>query len=352
MGYAISIVLCCIAQPQQRYDNHLERIANAKPILADYPQYVQPIDDANRFRAAPVVDEMNADLEVRAWRFSYNARGIIEMPNRLRASATAIVVVHPWGIDDGQGWTSPEPAGVAFFCTPEKNKICEDQLREVVNPFLKSLRDKVKVVSYSMPGAEDPIRKKMYRSFRTTPSDAERVQGRAELAAKLKAFSYKGSPLSVGFSLAAGTSVPDYFKNFSGLDASAKFNNQGFWQLPVPVHKAIEVHANDVVIYDGEGYSALRDFLKSQGIRHVLLAGYATDMCLISTCAGYQNLSKDFNLFIVGDATMATFPAVSTPRYATQTALAKAALNQLITQVSWIRPMSLNHRGTETQRKN
>lgn len=57
---------------------------------------------------------------MRAWRFSYNARGIVEMPNRLQAKATAVIMVHPWGIDDGQGWNTPEPAGVCDFCTPDK----------------------------------------------------------------------------------------------------------------------------------------------------------------------------------------------------------------------------------------
>lgn len=36
---------------------------------------------------------------------------------------------------------------------------------------------------------------------------------------------------------------------------------------------------DDIVIYDAEGYAILRDFLKAQGVRHVLLTGYATDMC-------------------------------------------------------------------------
>ena len=67
------------------------------------------------------MDDEDADLDVRAWRFSYNARGIIEMPNRLRAAETAVIMVHPWGIDDGQGWKTPEPAGVCDFCTPDKN---------------------------------------------------------------------------------------------------------------------------------------------------------------------------------------------------------------------------------------
>jgi len=70
-----------------------------------------------------LVDDEEADLSVRAWRFSYNARGIIEMPNRLRADKTAVIMVHPWGIDDGQGWRTPEPAGACDFCTPTKNLI-------------------------------------------------------------------------------------------------------------------------------------------------------------------------------------------------------------------------------------
>ena len=72
-------------------------------------------------------------------------------------------------------------------------------------------------------------------------------------------------------------------------------------------------------------------------MRHVLLVGYATDMCFCRTTAGYENLSKDFNVFLVGDATLATFPANNTPRYATNAHISFAALNQLVTQCSWIK---------------
>jgi len=83
--------------------------------------------------------------------------------------------------------------------------------------------------------------------------------------------------------------------------------------LPIPVTRDVTVFPEDVVIYDAEGYDKLREFLRSQGVRHVLLTGYATDMCYARTCAGYENLSKDFNTFLVGDATLATFPAHDTP---------------------------------------
>ena len=160
------------------YESRLQPIIDPRPILADFPQFVEPVREVARFEAPTLIDDPAADLDVRAWRFSYNARGIIEVPNRLRADRTAVIVVHPWGIDDGQGWCTPQPAGVAFQCTPAKNQIVLDHAATVINPFLKSLRDKVRLVAYSLPGTEDPIRKKIYRSFRGQPSEKEREQGR------------------------------------------------------------------------------------------------------------------------------------------------------------------------------
>ncbi|OYV85214.1 MAG: hypothetical protein B7Z73_14015 [Planctomycetia bacterium 21-64-5] len=123
----------------------------------------------------------------------------------------------------------------------------------------------------------------------------------------------------------------------SGLDAGAKYDNDGFWQLPIPVTRDIGVDADDVVIYDAEGYKPLKEFLGRLGVRHVLLTGYATDMCFCRTTAGYENLAKDFNVFLVGDATLATFAANSSPKYATNAHISFAAIDHLITQVSWVR---------------
>jgi hypothetical protein len=332
------------AQPQQQspaqarvYENRLTPISDPKPLLADYPEFLVPVRELKRFEAPPIVQDAGGDLEVRAWRFSYNARGIIEMPNRLRASETAVIMVHPWGIDDGQGWNTPEPAGVADFCTPEKNHLAAKHTREVINPFLKSMRGKAAFVMYSLPGNEDPIRKKLYRSFTGRPTDGQRREGAKELDAKLKSFTYRGEPLPATLNLSADTPVIDYFKQFPGLDAGPRYNNAGFWDLPIPVTKDIETHADDVMIYDSPGYAPLREFLKKNKVRHVLLTGYATDMCYCKTTAGYENLSKDFNVFLVGDASLATFPANESPRVATTAALCFASLNQFITQVSWVR---------------
>src|SRR5947207_4431146 len=201
------------------YQNQLTPIRHPKPLLADHPDFVEPVREKTRFEAPAIVDEQRADLHVRAWRFSYNARGIIEMPNHLRADATAVIMVQRWGTDDGQGWNTPEPAGAADFCTPEKNHLAGKHTRTVINPFLKSLRGKVALVMYSLPGSEDPIRKKLYRSFRGKPSEAERAEGAKELHAKLTNFNYHGQPLHETLKLSADKPVVDYFQQFRGIDA-------------------------------------------------------------------------------------------------------------------------------------
>lgn len=339
--FAVSLIVAVGVYAEEpgatrNYSNQLTPIAEPRPLLADYPEFFEPIVEQAHYEAPALVDEEQADLHVRAWRFSYNARGIIEMPNHLQASKTAVIMVHPWGIDDPQGWVTPQPAGVADFCTPEKNHLAARHTRDIVRPFINRLRSQVGLVLYSLPGSRDAIRHKMYRSFAHTPTEAERQQGAQELAHKLKSFDYRGQGLPTELSLSTTLPVRDYFRQFPGLDASAKFNNTGFWELPIPVTTDVDYEPSDVVIYDAEGYAPLKEFLHKQGIRHVLLTGYATDMCYCKTTAGYDNLSKDFNVFLVGDASLATFPSNTSPRFAVNAAISFAALNQLITQVSWV----------------
>ena len=112
----------------------------------------------------------------------------------------------------------------------------------------------------------------------------------------------------------------------------------------MPLPSCLDRAREDLVFYDDDGYPAVRDYLKGRGVRHVLLAGYCTDICVVKTTCGYQNLGKDFNLFLVGDATLAAFPASTTPRYATQVALTNAALTQMVTQVGWIEPLAARDR--------
>ncbi len=324
-------------EPTRVYHNQLQLLNDAKPLLADYPEFIQPIDEVRRYEAPLLVDDEEADLSVRAWRFSYNARGIIEMPNRLRADKTVVIMVHPWGIDDGQGWKTPEPAGACDFCTPTKNHLAARHTREVVDPFLKRMRGSVSLVMYSLIAPVDPIRKKLYRTFDNPPSAEERAEAKKELAAKLKSLPYKGQPIVDKLTLSSDRPVIDYFRQFPGLSANDYYNGKGFWNVPVPVTADVTVHPDDVLIFDQEGYAPLKKFLNKHGIRHVLLTGYATDMCFCRTTAGYENLSKDFNVFLVGDATLATFPANNTPRYATNAHISFASINHLVTQVSWVK---------------
>lgn len=319
------------------YRNGLRPIADPAPLLADYPEYVEPLLCDRRFLAPPIVCDDDGALLVHSWRYWYNARGIIEMENRLDASATAIMIVHPWGVDDGHGPDTPQPAGCAFFCTPEKNRIGLAHMREVVGPFLARLRDRVALIGYSLPGKEDPIRRLLYRSPRTEPEELDVQEGERRLRDALRRHGAGGGPLIASLELDPEAPVRSYLDQTPSPDAGPEYNGPGFRRLPLPLANAIDHKPRDIVFYDAEGYPVVRDHLKGAGVRHVLLGGYATDRCVRRTTCGYVRLSKDFNVFIVGDATLATFPASTTPRYATQAALALAALEQLVTQVGWVR---------------
>src|SRR5262249_5265610 len=152
---------------------------------------------------------------------------------------------HPWAIDDAWGWKTPEPAGVADFCTPEKNALAAAHTKEVIDPFLKRLRGRVAFVMYSLPGPADAFRTKVYRSFKKTPMAGERVTGEAELRKVLAAYSYKAEPLPAKLTLGTRTPVVDYFRQFPGLDAGPRYNGDGFWKLPIPVSTSVSVDPAD-----------------------------------------------------------------------------------------------------------
>src|SRR5439155_24904102 len=59
--------------PLRAYDNRLTPIPNPAPLLADHPDYVEPIRTGPRFEAPLLIDDPNADLDARAWRCSYNS---------------------------------------------------------------------------------------------------------------------------------------------------------------------------------------------------------------------------------------------------------------------------------------
>ncbi len=106
------------------------------------------------------------------------------------------------------------------------------------------------------------------------------------------------------------------------------------------------------MFFDGQGYEVLKQELQRQDVRHILLCGYNTDMCVCNTAAGYEFLRKDFNVFLVGDATVATFPAQPTPAAATTAAVCLASLQVMITESADVQILDQDesvdgHRGWE-----
>jgi hypothetical protein len=187
-----------------------------------------------------------------------------------------------------------------------------------------------------MPGKEDEVRKLLYASVVTRPEDLNLAQGEKRLRETLGQHPFEGQPLVRSLELDPQTPVRSYLEQTPSTDAGDRYNGPGFWSLPMPIASALETKPTDLVFYDGEGYPKVSDALKERGVRHVLLTGYATDMCVIRTTCGYENLGKDFNVFLVGDATLATFPGSTTPRFATQVALANASLHLMITPANWV----------------
>ena len=319
------------------YEHSLRKIENPEPILADYPEYIEPLQYETRYLAPPVVNEEDGELLVRSWRYWYHVRGIVEMENRLEAKATAIMNLHPWGVDDGHGLKTPEPNGVVLFCARFKNDFSLEHIKDVVNPFMRRLRPHIAVVVHSLTTREDGIRKLLYPSISTTPEELDVALGEKLLAELLGNHKFEGQPLISKLTLDAQKPLPGYFEQTPPVDAGDYYNGPGFWELPMPIVKGLDFGEGDIVMYDDEGYPKIRDYLKSKGVRHILMVGHATDVCIIHTTCGYLNMNQDFNVFLVGDATLATYPASTTPKYSTQAVLADAALNLMITQVSWVK---------------
>jgi hypothetical protein len=318
-----------------QYDNTLTVITSKiDTIMADYPDFYLPIIVENRFKGKVLIEDKNANLLVKSWRYSYNARGIIQIDNKLNKDNTAIVIVHPWGIDNNQIYITPKPAGAVFMGTPEKNKVYIKHTQKVLNPFLKNIKNNVNMVVFSLPGERDNVRNSLYSNQIIKKSIFQR-----ELNDILQSFSYKGNNLKKKLLISNVNVINDYFNEFISLDGSEYYNGKGFWSLPVPLVNTLNFFDNYQIIYDQEGYDTLKKMLKRNNIKHVLLGGYCLDKCVKHTTAGYDNLKKDFNVFIIGDATLSTYPASEKPHYSNYYNIANASLTNLITQISWIIPI-------------
>ena len=54
------------AETNRVYENRLVPLTNGPPLLADHPEFVQPIEELGRYEAPAIVNDARADLHVRA----------------------------------------------------------------------------------------------------------------------------------------------------------------------------------------------------------------------------------------------------------------------------------------------
>lgn len=351
----VSLATVCYAQSTFTYKNTLTIIEEPLPILADFPEFVEPLLFEERYLAPPVVNDRQGEIEVRSWRYWYNARGIIEMTNRLDADATAIINLMSWGVDDGAGMQSPKPAGIVLSGTPEKNALFPRQVRQVIDPFLNRMGSHTVLVGHTLPGKEDPVRRLLYPSISNGGTIPDEDKGRRMLRSILSSYTFTGPKPEEIISLDNSIPLTSYFLEMPSSHANTAYNGSGFKELPVPLVKGLARTANEIVLYDGDGYDSIRNYLKSRGIRHILVLGFFEKETLLPThpraedessskpisaklgleCT-IEKLGKDFNIFLVGDTMRTTFPASTTPRYAVQAELAKLSGEYMITQVGWV----------------
>ncbi len=125
------------------------------PFFVGNKKFITSINYPYRLESLPIVNDPNAHITVRAWRYSYATRCPIEMDNALNGSNTAVFVIHPNPSDDGSGVHTLEQ-----LCMPEIDSLWHQHLKQIINPFLNKIRNSVSLILYSLPGPEDQARKK------------------------------------------------------------------------------------------------------------------------------------------------------------------------------------------------
>jgi hypothetical protein len=281
------------------------------------------------YLAKPLINDGN--LIVDSWRYSYNLRGIIRMENSLNPKKTALLVVHPLAIDDGSGLITPNPNGAIHFGTSKKNKVANDVIKKVTNPFLNQYRGKVSKICIDLQGREDGLRNKTYPSI----SNKGKIINKTSkiLLRNITKNKFKGNSIEKKLLLNKNFILTDYFKKFPSLNAGSRYNG-GFEKISFPVNQNLEVCEDDIVFYDGDGWNKSLKYLKMIGVKHILAIGFSMDVCLRRRI---DYLKKHFNIIIVSDASLATFPGPNNPNSIMEFKSYDQSLDYFITSTTRIR---------------
>jgi len=315
------------------YNNQLIDIPIPDDFLEDYQEYIDLFPSLNAALGQPLVVNQSPSLEIMSWRSSYNFRGIILIPQYFNRECTAVIVMHPWSVnEEAWGLKVPEPHGVCFD-TPDSLDGYKSHMETKIQPFIDAVRPYVKHIAFSLPGSKDTLRKNIYLS-----GGNKSIQAQKSLQHLLDQFNYFGYSIPTSLSLNPLLPITDYFRLFPPLDASDYYNGKGFWNLPIPLHTSLLWNESDLFFFDGEGYESIKRQLKKKGIKNILLCGYALNLCIKGSVLGYENLKKDFNVLIVADACLSSSRATPFTPLLTFSDIFDCSLNNLMTQTSWVKP--------------
>ena len=288
LSHAHAVVLLLLCWPLVRSQgnrppfaltNRLTPIQEPKPLLADRPEIRRAGPRACTLEAPAWWTTERADLHVRAWRWSYNARGIIEMPHHLRAKRPP----WSWFIRRASMMVRVEHRSRRAWPTlhAAKNHRRPPHAR-VIQPVPQS-PFKVAFVMY-LPSDEKARCASSRRSFNHTPS-GQASRRCWELRRKLTSFHLSRRAAPATLQLLSRQAGGHYFQAIPGPDAGRATTTPAFGTCRSP-SRATSTCTRTASWSKTPRLEPLKKFLLQHGVRHILLTGYATDMCFARTCAG------------------------------------------------------------------
>ncbi len=303
--------------------------------LNHYPPYFDSIVLENSISGAPIILKDSSMLSIRAMRYSYNFRSMIIHDINIDPQETALIVIHPIDIDNGE-ISTVMPLGAYFMGTPSKNTIASKHMKEVLNPFIQKMRKQLKKIIFIMPFYSKTDLVKLYSMKGDTYQgiDSNYLN---EYLLKINKYNYEGIDTHLPLILKGRSILNSYFNEFPGLMLNNTKNNIEFSKLPFRINRDIILSEGDLILFDDMSLESFDSLLLSMDIKNLIYSGYAMDLCVKKLNQGYEKTAPLYNIFVCIDAGLTTFPGDDgLNKYNTVNALNTSFL-YFITQIGWIK---------------